>query len=202
MQDAVLAVQLPFPIFRRMPPGALTALSDEALMGRYRDGDPGAFEELYRRHRNRLHRFVMRMAPREADEVFQEVWLAVVKGRGRYVPDARFVTYLFTIAHHQAATRWRAAGRAAVVSGDGSDDLVPDEGSDPLQALANQELGQALQTAIAQLPPPQREAFLMQAEGELSLAEIAEATGASRETVKSRLRYANRRLRSALEDWK
>lgn len=202
MQDAVLAVRLPLPVFHRAPPGGHSVLSDEALMGRYRDGDPAAFEALYRRHRARLHRFVTRMTPSEADEVFQEVWLAVVKGRDRYVPEARFVTYLFTIAHHRAATRWRAAGHSLQVSGDGSDDLVPDDGADPLQALANQELGRALQTAIAQLPPPQREAFLMQAEGGLSLAEIAEATGTSRETVKSRLRYASRRLRAALEDWK
>lgn len=202
MQDAVLAIRLPFtfPIIRRTP--GLTALSDEALMGRYRNGDPAAFEELYRRYRARLHRFVARLIPGEADEVFQEVWLAVVRGQARYVPSARFITYLFTIAHHRAATRWRAAGRAATVVSDEGDDLVPDEGPDPLQALANRELGQALQTAIAQLPPPQREAFLMQAEGELSLEEIAEATGTSRETVKSRLRYANRRLRAALEDWK
>jgi RNA polymerase sigma-70 factor, ECF subfamily len=202
MQVAVWAIRLPLPAFRRAVTDGLGTLSDETLMGRYRDGDPAAFEELYRRHRARLHRFVARMIPREADEVFQEVWLAVVKGRSRYVPEARFVTWLFTIAHHRAATRWRTAGRSAEVSGEDSNDLVPDQGADPLTALANQELGQALQIAIAQLPPPQREAFLMQAEGELNLSEIAEATGTSRETVKSRLRYANQRLRCALESWK
>lgn len=202
MQDTVLAVRLPFPAFGRTSPVGFTALSDEALMGRYRDGDPAAFEELYRRHRGRLHRFVARMTPGEADEVFQEVWLAVVKGRDRYVPEARFVTYLFTIAHHRAVARLRSAGRVPLVDCEEAGEIVPDQQPDPLQATSNAELGQALQSAISALPPLQREAFLMQAEGELSLAEIAEVTGTSRETVKSRLRYASRRLRAALEDWK
>ncbi len=202
MHDAVLAIRLPFPVFHRHPPAGLGSLSDEALMGRYRDGDSQAFEELYRRHRDRLHRFVVRMVPTEADEVFQEVWLAIVKARDRYTAEARFVTYLFTIAHHRAVARLRSAGRGAVMTCEDAGENVPDEQPNPLEAASNAELGQALQIAIAGLPPLQREAFLMQAEGELSLAEIAEATGTSRETVKSRLRYASRRLRAALEDWK
>ena len=79
---------------------------------------------------------------------------------------------------------------------------VPDGSPNPLNIALNAELGKALADAIALLPLAQREAFLMQAEGGLSLDEIAEASGASRETVKSRLRYANRRLRLALESWK
>lgn len=200
MGGAALAVRLPFPLARPVPPGFLETLGDDALMARYRDGDPKAFEELYRRHRGRLHRFVRRMVPADADEVFQEVWLAVVAGRHRYAPTARFVTYLFTIAHHRAVARWRAAGRA-VAGSDEDMETVSDDRPDALSTVINGELGEALQAAIAQLPPPQREAFLMQTEGGLSLEEIAQASDTSRETVKSRLRYANRRLRAALEDW-
>lgn len=202
MQVAVWAIRLPLPAFRRAVTEGLGTLSDETLMGRYRDGDPRAFEELYRRHRARLHRFVARLVPAEADEIFQEVWLAVVRGQSRYVPEARFVTYLFSIAHRRAAERWRTAGRSALVECDDMDETVPDGGAGPLHDLANTELRQALQSAIAQLPAPQREAFLMQAEGDLSLVEIAQATGTTRETVKSRLRYAHTRLRAALEPWR
>ena len=70
---------------------------------------------------------------------------------------------------------------------------------DPEQFAAAGDLGRALLAAIDHLPPEQREAFLMQAEGGLTLEEIAEATAVPRETVKSRLRYANRRLRAVLE---
>ena len=58
---------------------------------------------------------------------------------------------------------------------------------------------QALLDALADLPAAQREAFLLQAEGGLSLAEIAQATGVTQETAKSRLRYARARLRETLE---
>jgi RNA polymerase sigma-70 factor (ECF subfamily) len=55
--------------------------------------------------------------------------------------------------------------------------------------------------AVEALPPVQREAFLLQAEGDLTLEEIGELTGVGRETVKSRLRYAQARLREALKEW-
>ena len=58
-----------------------------------------------------------------------------------------------------------------------------------------------LMTAVASLPMMQREAFLLRAEGGLTLEEIGEVTGTNRETAKSRLRYALNRLRIMLEPW-
>jgi RNA polymerase sigma-70 factor (ECF subfamily) len=57
-----------------------------------------------------------------------------------------------------------------------------------------------LLAALADVPGPQRDAFLLHVEGGLSLVEIAAMTGMPVETIKSRLRYAYRRLRAALED--
>jgi RNA polymerase sigma-70 factor (ECF subfamily) len=183
---------------------AIGHLSDEALMQRYQTGDNRAFEILYQRYRGRLHRFVRRVtgASVEADEIFQDVWLAVIKGKSRYAPTARFVTYLFTIAHNRAAEKLRRRGRSTIVELLEDDGSVADGEPDPLNVALNVELGKALADAIALLPVEQREAFLMQAEGGLSLDEIADACGAPRETVKSRLRYASRRLRRTLESWK
>jgi len=179
----------------------LDGLSDEALMRRYQSGDGAAFELLYRRHSGRLHRFVTRMTSggAEADEIFQEVWLAIIKGRERYVPSARFVTFLFSIAHRRAADRLRFAHTHPTEELDAEYNDTTDT---PLDTVLNAALGHALQAAIATLPLPQREAFLLQAEAELSLDEISQAAGVPRETVKSRLRYAHRRLRQALDEWK
>ena len=67
------------------------------------------------------------------------------------------------------------------------------------QALAiNAELAQRLKELIGDLPPPQREAFLLKVEAGLSLQEIANVTGSDKETVKSRLRYAVKKLRNQL----
>jgi RNA polymerase sigma-70 factor (ECF subfamily) len=197
MQGAAIASVLPVAEGRAGPP---TGLADEDLMVRYGGGDQGAFELLYRRHRAGLHRFVRRLVGSEADEVFQEVWLAVIKARRRYVPAARFITWLYTIAHHRAVARLRRKGLWGEDAGDGPEQA--DAAPGPFEETFGGELADALQAAIASLPLPQREAFLMQAEGGLSLEEIAEASGVARETVKSRLRYANRRLRAALEKYR
>jgi len=190
---------------------AAIALSDEACMQRYRRGDDQAFRLLYQRYREKLHRYVLRLSTREseAEEVFQEVWIAVIRSRDSYDSSASFATWLFSIAHRRAADRWRALSRHApdgLNATDDLDDALPLSANDaiatPEREWQSQSLGEALLDAIGKLPLPQREAFLMKAEGELSLDDIALATGANRETVKSRLRYAQKRLREVMLPWR
>jgi RNA polymerase sigma-70 factor (ECF subfamily) len=198
MQGTVAIGVLPVGGSRTEHRSGLGAVADEALMLRYGGGDNDAFEILYRRHRAGLHRFVRRLVGASADEVFQEVWLAVIKARKRYRPDARFVTWLYTIAHHRAVDRLRRNGQWP----DEALDDEADEAPGPFEAAFGGELADALQAAVQALPAPQREAFLLQAEAGLSLEEIAAASAVSRETVKSRLRYATKRLRAALESYR
>ena len=67
--------------------------------------------------------------------------------------------------------------------------------------MASRQAAAQLRRLVEALPPAQREAFLLQAEGGLSLEAIAEATGTGRETVKSRLRYAFDKLRAGMKDY-
>ncbi|MGQ3227174.1 MAG: sigma-70 family RNA polymerase sigma factor, partial [Hydrogenophaga sp.] len=112
---------------------------------------------------------------------------------------------LFTLAHHRLVDHWRTHKAHASLDAetdDGAalaDTLAADSGFGPVRQLQSREQAQALLDALAALPLPQRETFLLQAEGGLSLAEIAQATGVNAETAKSRLRYARERLRQALE---
>jgi RNA polymerase sigma-70 factor (ECF subfamily) len=185
-----------------------TDASDEELLRNYWDGDGDAFRVLYERHRERLYRFVVRLAASaaEGEEVFQETWVAVIYGRERFRADARFTTYLFSIARRRSADRWRKRGTVNVEPLPAIERPITDEELvaiyGPLDRIHNAELGAALSTAIDSLPPPQKEAFLMQVEGDLSLDEIAQATRTNPETVKSRLRYATRRLRKCLAEWR
>jgi RNA polymerase sigma-70 factor (ECF subfamily) len=187
------------------------ALSDEACMQRYRQGDSHAFRLLYQRYREKLHRYVLRLSAREseAEEVFQEVWIAVIRSRDSYDSSASFATWLFSIAHRRAADRWRALSRHApdgLGAAEDLDDMHPslaaDTAATPEREWQSQSLGEALVDAVGKLPLSQREAFLLKAEGELNLDEIALATGVNRETVKSRLRYAQKRLRELMEPWR
>jgi RNA polymerase sigma factor (sigma-70 family) len=187
--------------------------SDDALMLRYAAGDVRAFETLYLRHEVKLWRFIYRSVCNQAsaDELMQDVWFAVVQAANRYQPTARFTTWLFTLAHHRVIDRHRrsksqlareAAPEGAHEEGDRSIEQLPaGASSDPLRQAQSMQHTNALIAAVEQLPPEQREAFLMQAEGELSVEEIAAATGVSFETVKSRLRYARSRLKQILQEY-
>jgi RNA polymerase sigma-70 factor, ECF subfamily len=177
--------------------------SDEVLMKQYQRGSEHAFRILYERHRSPLLRFVKHLAPgAEAEEIAQETWMAVIKGRERFVPQARFATYLYSIARRRTVDRWRRRGRLPDDPGmEVLDSLVASTQYEPENRAKNADLGAALLLAIDALPVAQREAFLLRAEGGLSIDEIAAVTGANRETAKSRLRFALSRLRSALEPW-
>ena len=182
--------------------------SDQMLMARYRDGDAAAFNRLYRRYRAPVRRFVAKLCSGqdEADEIVQEVWLAVIRGARSYRPTARFTTYLFSIAHRRLQDHWRSRHRRG--NAFGAADSVPDlheiadeSATVPEDWAAHAELRSALMAAIARLPAPQRAVFLLKAEADLSLEEIAAATGASVEATKSRMRYALTRLRAQLATW-
>jgi RNA polymerase sigma-70 factor (ECF subfamily) len=185
------------------------AADDAALMGRYGRGDADAFRMLYGRYHQRLHRYLLRLAPgvADAEEVFQDVWAAVIRGRHDYRAETSFASWLFAIAHRRAADRWRTLDRHAPdwrSSGDDEaayGDVAAAALSTPDRVVLSEALGKALIHAIDGLPLVQRDAFLLKAEGELTLEQIAAVTGTSRETVKSRLRYAQARLRAALEEW-
>jgi RNA polymerase sigma-70 factor (ECF subfamily) len=170
---------------------------DEQLMLAYRDGDAGAFETLYTRHRGALYRFVLRSLKDRsvAEELFQEAWIRVIEARERYRPSARFKTWLYTIAHNLLVDHWRRKGLTLVQSDEEA--VSSDNPAD--QAEAREGLARFLQ-ALEGLPPAQREAFLLHEEGGMSVAEIAAATGSNEEAAKSRLRYALMKLRSAVSD--
>jgi RNA polymerase sigma-70 factor (ECF subfamily) len=177
--------------------------SDEDLMLRYGRGDAGAFEALYRRHRLPLYRFLLRQVgnAESAEELFQDLWMRVVNSRGRYEPRAKFTSWVYAIAHNRLMDFYRTNGRASFLSNEESESVLADTPAVEIAAdlrLDKKRAVQRLLAALAELPDAQRQAFLLQQESELSIEEIAAATGASRETAKSRLRYAVAKLRASL----
>jgi RNA polymerase sigma-70 factor (ECF subfamily) len=174
---------------------------DSALMLRYKDGDVQAFETLYRRHNDSLYRYLLRLSlNREiAADVFQEAWGNIVRARHRYRPTAKFSTYLYRVAHNCFIDYVRKNKRHLVNTGI-DPDFSPDPGDEPDLLADKHAARQRLNAALATLPEEQRDAFLLYEEAGLNIDTIAQVTGANRETVKSRLRYANRKLRAAFAD--
>src|SRR3990167_9203058 len=157
---------------------------DEQLMTAYRDGDAGAFERLYRRHKGALFRFVLRGVSERpvAEELFQEIWMRVIEARERYVPEARFTTWLYTIAHHRLVDHW-GRGAPALVALDEDPPGNPSQG--PGRKAKGRESAGRFLAALEALPAAQREAFLLHEEGGLTVAAIARATGSNEEDRKS-----------------
>jgi RNA polymerase sigma factor (sigma-70 family) len=186
---------------------AADAPSDEQLMRSYAGGDTRAFETLYDRHALPVWRFVQRSVQNAAlaDDLVQDVWFSVVRHAPQYEARAKFRTWLFTLAHHRMVDHWRTHKAHTSLDAESEDGaslaemLAAESGFGPERRLDSRELAQALLDALAALPEVQREAFLLQAEAGLSVAEIAQTTGVSTETAKSRLRYARARLRETLE---
>lgn len=180
-----------------------TEPSDEDLALRYRDGDLAAFEELYRRHSAGLYRFISWRSPRRewVDEVMQDSWAALHQARSRYVASSSFRTFLYQIARNRLIDLMRQDPRL-VLAGDSvhaaaATESLADEGT-PEQALDARQQSARLHAAIRALPEEQREALVLQQFSGLALDEIAALCGAPAETIKSRLRYAMRKLRAQL----
>jgi RNA polymerase sigma factor (sigma-70 family) len=180
-------------------------LADDAdLLRAHGAGDPHAFARLYDRYDRPCFQFIRRMLggaqADAAEDLHQETWLSISKSAGTFDPHrASFSGWLFTIARNKVGDHFRRQKVAVLAAAsDEAAIVIPDSGPTPLEEVQSRELAQRLIKAVEGLPLEQRGAFLMFTQGELTLEEIAEATGVGVETAKSRLRYARARLRQTL----
>lgn len=189
--------------------------TDETLMVRYQRGDRQAFAALVRRHHRPLYNFVLRQLrkPDPAEDLTQEVFLRVVQNASEFKHEARFTTWLYTIARNLCIDHLRKSVHRRHPSLD--QPLGPGEDARPLgEAIADghpsasaertaesSQMMTILVSAIETLPEEQREVFLLREVANLPFKEIAEVTEASENTVKSRMRYALDRLRTRLADF-
>lgn len=172
--------------------------SDESLMQAYAHGDMEAFEMLYRRHSGPLYRYILRQVQDSAtaNDLYQGSWEKIIRARKDYRPAAPFAAWMYRIAHNHVVDHYRANKATTPLPDD-----APDEGSNQVaDDIDSDSRSKALYRAIEGLPADQRDAILLKLEGDLSLKEIATATGVNPETAKSRLRYAVARLKQVLPE--
>ena len=180
------------------------AVEDADLLRAYRAGDPHAFARLYDRYDPACFHFIRRLLggghAGAAEDLHQETWIAVSKNAASFDPArASFAAWLFTIARHKVFDHFRRQKVAVLGSGLGdAAERVADPGQTPLEQVQSREQAEEIVAAVEALPLEQRGAFLMFAQGGMSLEDIAQATGVAVETVKSRLRYARGKLRQSL----
>ena len=166
----------------------------------YGAGDADAFEILYQRYKTPLYRFVLRQCGQQTvDELFQDIWLKVIKSRFHYQVKASFKTWLYHLARNRIIDQYRKNSIRLVDNNAGTLDSVTSATVvSPEKNLHRQTQYEILLDAIAQLPAEQKEAFLLREEAGLSVEQIADTCGVNFETAKSRLRYAIKKLRQKL----
>jgi RNA polymerase sigma-70 factor (ECF subfamily) len=174
--------------------------------------------ELVRRHNRPIYNFVLRQVrvPALAEDVTQDVFMRVVQNAAEFKHEARFLTWLYTIARNLCIDQLRKLSHRRHASldqprgeaGDPNDtQLLGDTVCDPdpqtsaeHNALSSQ-VRSSIVKAVDSLPDDQREVFLLREVASLPFREIAEITGVGENTVKSRMRYALDRLKDALCDF-
>lgn len=186
---------------------------DVRLMLQVRDNDAHAFEELMLRYQNRLLSLLAHMVGQRdlAEDLTQEVFLRVYRARNRYVPGAKFSTWLFTIAGNVASNALRTKARrreihlAPTASESAPHTLeavaLAASGLMPTRQLDKAELCAAVQRAIGSLNDRQRMAVLLAKFEHLSYADIAEIMDMSPQAIKSLLSRARCNLREALQPY-
>lgn len=187
---------------------------DEALMLEHAAGSEAAFEELLRRHEKPMLNYMYRMVQNRhiAEELTQDVFVALVKNAPRYEPRAKFKTYLYAIASNLVSKEWGRQKRRHTLFGfssrrkhKGDEDEVDalehvrDEKACVLKAFRLGEVSEAINAALKRLPAHQREVFVLHRFQGLSYEEIAEITDAPVGTVKSRICRAEQALRPMLD---
>jgi RNA polymerase sigma-70 factor (ECF subfamily) len=173
--------------------------SDEELVAAIVRGDRNAFGELYRRRRPDVYRFAAHMTgdPVAAEDVTQDVFMAVISEARRYdAHRAAVVSWLLGIARNHAR-RWLSKDRALdPLPNSPTDDLTISP--DPVAGLARERQIAALRQALRALPVAYREAVVLCDLQELTYADAAAALGCALGTVRSRLHRGRALLGSRL----
>jgi RNA polymerase sigma-70 factor (ECF subfamily) len=156
--------------------------------------DPELLDRLIETYQHRLMRYLMFLTNRRetAEDLFQEVWIRVLRRGSQYNGKARFDTWIFTIARNLVIdlSRKRTMASLDEMCEGGKDERpfeIAKEGPSPLEQFQGRENAAELAAVMLTLEPSYREVLTLRFHEEMSLEEIAAVTHAPLSTVKSRL---------------
>ncbi|MCB1657891.1 MAG: sigma-70 family RNA polymerase sigma factor [Pseudomonadales bacterium] len=180
------------------------ANTNEDLMVMYQAGNQAAFNTLYKTHESKLMRYLVRKLKDRsvAEEVFQDVWLTVIKTSPTYKAGlGSFTGWFFSIAHSRCMDYFRKNNKTfmPLVNEEG-EEFYCDVNSDLEHNLIIKKAHERFEHCLKKLPVEQCEVFILRQESELTIPQIAEIIQTPLETVKTRLRYALQSLRRCIGD--
>jgi RNA polymerase sigma-70 factor (ECF subfamily) len=183
------------------------SVDDRVIVARIREGDAKAFDAMVVEYYEKLLglAFIYLRERQSAEEVVQDVFLAIWQHRTRWAPDTSLRLYLYAATRNRAFSRLRHRrledrfSRDAAANEDVLSFSSSREDADTGQRTA--ELSAAIESAIESLPPRMREAFVLSRQAHLTHEEIARVMGTSMKTVQEQIGRALKNLRLALADW-
>jgi RNA polymerase sigma-70 factor (ECF subfamily) len=177
--------------------------ADAELVERAKGGERAAFEELVRRHADRLYAVILRLVDdrHEAEEVTQEAFLRAWRGIARFKGEAQFFTWLYRIGVNEAHRRTSRRPPARVASLEDEAIDPPDPRPAPDLAAEHSDLRDALERAVRALEPEYRTPLILRDVEGLTTAEAATIMGLPEAAFKSRLHRARLAVRNAVENY-
>ena len=181
-------------------PSETVRTADLELARRCREGDAGAFEELYRAHAGRLYNLVCRMAgsAQEAEDLLQEIFLHAHRKLGSFRGDSSLGTWLYRLAVNQCLDFLRGRQNRMTKATSSLDDDAAAEPVAVMPAVPTAISRIDLERAIARLPDGCRTAFVLHDVEGFEHNEVARLLGVSEGTSKSQVHKARSRLRAML----
>lgn len=172
--------------------------SDETLIVKVAAGNRLAMQVLFARHHARVYRFILRILGSEAvaEDLTSEVFLSVWQQAGRFQARSTFSTWLLAIARNKAMTELR---RRHDLPDDGNNTDMADPADDPEVSYAVRRRGEILRKCLTRLSREHREIIDLVYYHEKSVQEVAEIMDIPRNTVKTRMFYARKKLSRLLE---
>ena len=175
---------------------------DWQLINAYLNGNQAAFNTLYERYRRPLYSYLNKMMPGQTalvDDIFQATWMKAIDSLDKYQDKQKFFAWLVCIGRNKAIDHFRKEKKRQTVDID--DVQLSEERSIPWQKIGNEELGEAISEAVAQLSEEQQEVFILRQQ-DVAFKDIAEIQGCSLNTVLGRMHYALNNLRKILREWR
>ncbi|MEC7521756.1 MAG: RNA polymerase sigma factor [Myxococcota bacterium] len=180
---------------------AEAAADADDLVWRLRAGERSALAEVYDRHRDHVRRFAQRLVAdaAAAEDLVQDVFLALPKAIGRFEGRGTLRAFLISIALNHCRHHVRAAARRRAASERMARMSAPDPAATPSDCSQRRELADAMARALDRLPLDQRIAFVLSVIEERSSQEVSALIGAPEATVRTRVLRARRKLQAHLE---
>ena len=175
-------------------------LNDTELFQKWVKGDSEGFAELYKRYKDRVYSFLLRMTSDKeiAADLLQDTFIAAMKNADQFDKSRSFLSWIYGIAHKRTIDYFRhvKVENNHILDTDKS---VGNIAEDPEMKLSSLKLKETINDIIKNLEPAQREVFLLREVGDVSFKDIAEIMNCPLNTALGRMRLALINIRKELK---